>query len=227
MSAPVSVVVPTLDSAAILGPCLGALTEGLMQGLVTELVLADGGSGDAIAAVADAAGARLVTPPRGRGPQLAAGARSARGAWLLFLHADTVLAPGWAAAATRHIARGPEIAGYFRLAFDSRHPMARVTAGWANLRARALHLPFGDQGLLIARTLYDRVGGYPEIPLMEDVALARRLGRRLVPLDATAVTSAARYARDGWFRRGARNLSTQALFLTGTPPERLAGRYDR
>lgn len=227
MSAPVSVVIPTLDSAGILGPCVGALTEGLMQGLVTDLVLADGGSADAIAAVADAAGARLVTAPRGRGAQLAAGARAARGAWLLFLHADTVLAPGWAAAAIRHIAEGPDRAGYFRLAFDSRHPMARLTASWANLRARALHLPFGDQGLLIARTLYDRVGGYPEIPLMEDVALARRLRARLVPLDATATTSAARYARDGWLRRGARNLATQARFFTGTPPERLVERYDR
>ncbi len=267
MTAPVSVVIPTLGPAATLGPCLAALTEGIMQGLVAELVLADGdpagggaadgragdgGPDDAgprdggpsdggpgasapsesvvaagIEVVADAAGARLVTARRGRGSQLAAGARAARGEWLLFLHADTVLAPGWAGAAARHIAAGPERAGYFRLAFNSRHPMARVTAGWANLRARALHLPFGDQGLLVARALYDGVGGYPDIPLMEDVALARRLGRRLVPLDATATTSAERYARDGWFRRGARNLSTQALYFAGTPAERLATRYLR
>lgn len=225
MSAPVSVVIPTLEAAARIGPCLGALTEGLLRGLIAELVLADGGSTDGIETVADAAGARLVTAPRGRGQQLAAGARAARAPWLMFLHADTVLAPGWAAAVTRHIAGGPDRAGWFRLAFDSRHPMARATAAWANLRARTFRLPFGDQGLLVSRALYDRVGGYPEIPLMEDVAIARRLGRALVPIDAVAVTSAERYARDGWLRRGARNLSTQALWLAGVPPERLAGRY--
>jgi rSAM/selenodomain-associated transferase 2 len=227
MTAPVSVVIPTLDEAARIGPCLAALTEGLMRGLITELVLADGGSTDGIGAVADAAGARLVAAPPGRGPQLAAGARAARGAWLLFLHADTVLSPGWAEAAARHIAERPDRAGYFRLAFDSRHPMARVTAGWANLRARAFGMPFGDQGLLVPRALYERVGGYPEIPLMEDMGVARRLGGALAPLDATAVTSAERYLREGWLARGARNLSTQALWLAGVPPERLAARYRR
>ena len=121
MRAPVSVVIPTLDAAARIGPCLGALGEGV-AGLVREVILADGGSADAIGQVAEATGARLVEAPRGRGPQLAAGARAARGAWLLFLHADTVLAPGWAEAARRHIAAGPERAGYFRLAFDSAPP---------------------------------------------------------------------------------------------------------
>lgn len=226
MTAPVSVVIPTLNAADGLGPCLGALTEGLMRGLVAELVLADGGSSDAIAAVADAAGARLVRAPRGRGAQLAAGAAAARADWLLFLHADTVLGPGWAEAAARHVAGPADRAGWFRLAFDSNHPMARVTAGWANLRARALGLPFGDQGLLIHRTLYASAGGHPAIPLMEDVALARALRGRLMALDATATTSAERYARDGWLRRGARNLSTQALWFAGADPARLARRYD-
>ena len=226
MSAPLSVVIPTLDAAHRIGPCLGALGEGIEE-LIHEVILADGGSTDATREAADATGARLVRTAPGRGTQLAAGARAAGGAWLLFLHADTVLAPGWTGAVRRHIAARPDHAGYFRLAFASRHPMARVTAGWANLRARALGLPYGDQGLLIARALYDRVGGYPDIPLMEDVALARRLGRRLVALDAVAVTSAERYARDGWVRRGARNLTTQALWFLGVPPERLAGRYRR
>ena len=224
LSAPVSVVIPTLDVAGRIGPCLGALGEGV-AGLIREVILADGGSSDAIAEVADATGARLVTAPRGRGSQLAAGARAARGDWLLFLHADTRLVPGWSEAVRRHLAGGPERAGYFRLRFDSEDMMAGVTAGWANLRSRAFRLPYGDQGLLVARALYDRAGGHPEIPLMEDVALARRLGRRLVPLDAVAVTSAERYLREGWVRRGARNLSTVALWFAGASPERLAERY--
>lgn len=226
MRAPLSVVIPTLDAAGRIGPCLGALSEGL-EGLVREVVIADGGSADAIAEVADAVGALLVTAPPGRGTQLAAGARAARGDWLLFLHADTVLLPGWSAAVRDHIICRRDCAGYFRLAFDSGHLMARITAGWANLRARTFSMPYGDQGLLISRRLYEDVGGYPEIPLMEDVAIARRLGRRLVRLDGTAVSSAERYRRDGWVRRGARNLSTLALWFGGVPPDRLARRYRR
>jgi len=225
MSAPVSVVVPTLNAAARLGPCLGALTEGLMAGLIAEVILADGGSDDAIGHVAEETGARLVAAPRGRGTQLAAGCRAARAPWLMVIHADSVLQPGWADAVAAHIADRPDRAGHFRLAFDSGAFMARVTAGWANLRARLFRLPYGDQGLVIPRALYDAVGGYPPIPLMEDVAIARKLGRRLCALDATIVTSAERYEAEGWLRRGWRNWGTLARYFLGVAPERLAERY--
>jgi hypothetical protein len=228
MRAPVSVVIPTLDAADRLGPCVAALGEGLMAGVIRELVIADGGSKDRIAGVAEALGARLVLAPRGRGAQLAAGARAAGGEWLLFLHADTVLAPGWAGAVQAHIAGRPERAGYFALRFDRDGLMPRLVAGWANLRAWLFGLPYGDQGLLVSRAVYTEAGGYPEIPLMEDVALARRLGRRrLARLAGEAVTSAERYAAEGWLRRGARNLSTLVLYLVGVPPERLVRRYER
>jgi hypothetical protein len=178
--------------------------------------------------VAEAIGARLVRAPRGRGQQLAAGAQAARGAWLLFLHADTVLTPGWTAAVLAHIRDRPDRAGWFRLRFDAEGPMPRLVAGWANLRSVLLALPFGDQGLLVSRAVYRAAGGYPEIPLMEDVALARRLGRRrLSGIGAEAVTSAARYAQVGWLRRGWRHLTNQALYFLGVPPERLARRYGR
>lgn len=228
MRAPVSVVIPTLDAVARLGPCVEALGEGLIAGVVRELVIADGGSSDGIAGLPEALGARLVTAPRGRGAQLAAGARAAKGEWLLFLHADTVPAPGWSAAVLAHVGARPGKAGYFRLRFDRGGVMARLVAGWANLRSAVLGLPFGDQGLLLSRDLYEAAGGYPEIPLMEDVAMAQRLGRgRLAPLAGEAVTSAERYAAGGWVRRGVRNLSTQALYFLGVAPERLVGRYDR
>lgn len=225
MTAPVSVVIPTLDVADRLGPCLGALGDALFEGVIREVILADGGSADAIEGVAAATGARLVTAPLGRGQQLAAGAEAARGAWLLFLHSDTVLGSGWGTAVLAHIARHPDRAGWFRLAFDTDHRMARLVAGWANWRSRWIGLPYGDQGLLVPRALYQRVGGYPPIPLMEDVALARRLRGRLSPLSAVAVTSARRYEREGWFRRGARNVGTLARYLAGVPPERLIARY--
>ena len=228
MSAPVSVVIPTLEAADRIGPCLGALGEAVMEGVIHEVIVADGDSSDAIAEVAEAVGARLVTAPRGRGQQLAAGAKAARGDWLLFLHADTVLAPGWGAAVLAHVQARPERAGYFTLRFDTPGPMARIVAGWANLRAALFALPYGDQGLLISRALYDQAGGYRSIPLMEDVALVRRIGRRrLALLGAEAVTSAARYGADGWLRRGWRNLTTLALYFLGVAPEQLARRYER
>jgi len=228
MSAPVSAVIPVLDAADRIGPCLAALAEGAFDGLIAEVVIADGGSTDAIAEIAEAVGARLIEAPRGRGPQLATGAAAARAPWLLFLHADTVLPPGWPAAMRAHIETAPDRAGWCRLAFDSEAGMARLTAAWANLRARRLALPYGDQGLLISRAVYEAAGGYPPVPLMEDVALVRRLGRRrLAPLGITATTSAARYRADGWLRRGALNLSTLALWHLGVPPERLLRRYDR
>ncbi len=228
MTAPVSVVIPTLAAAERIGPCLAALVEGVVEGLVREVVIVDAGSGDGIEEIAEAVGARLVPAERGRGRQLRAGAEAARGDWLLFLHADTVLAPGWAAAARAHITAAPDRAAFFRLRFDSRATMAGVTAGWANLRSRLFAMPYGDQGLLLSRALYDGAGGYPPTALMEDVALVRRLGRgRLAALPAIATTSAERYEREGWIRRGARNLLFVLRYRLGADPDRLAERYRR
>jgi hypothetical protein len=226
MRAPVSIVIPTLEAEAALGPTLAALGEGLEAGLIRELVISDGGSADGTLRVAEAAGAVVVTGPRGRGAQLRRGAEAAGGDWILFLHADTVLAPGWAGAVLAHLAGAPGQAGYFRLAFDARGVAPRIVAGWANLRSRLFGLPYGDQGLLVPRSLYEAVGGMPDLPLMEDVAMARRLKGRLRGLDATAITSAERYARAGWVRRGARNLATLAGYLAGVSPERLARFYE-
>lgn len=224
----ISVVIPTLDAARSLGPTLAALMPGLLANLVREVILADGGSTDDTAAIAEATGARLVAAPRGRGSQLAAGAAAARGPWLLFLHADTVLSPDWPQAAESHMRDHAGRAGWFRLRFDSAASAARRVERWANWRAGALGLPYGDQGLLIAQGLYRAAGGYPAIPLMEDVALVRRLGRsRLRGLDATAITSAARFEAEGWTRRGARNLSCLALYAAGVSPDRIAIRYTR
>ncbi|RMF39765.1 MAG: glycosyltransferase [Alphaproteobacteria bacterium] len=227
MPAPISVIIPTLQAAGQIGPCIAALTEGLGKGLIRELILADGGSRDGIADLADMLGAKLVTSPPGRGGQLRAGIAQARGAWLLVLHADTVPEPGWSAAVAEHLHHHPQMAGYFRLRFDAAGLAPRLVAGWANLRARLIGLPYGDQGLLIPRALHDAVGGYPDIPLMEDVSLARALRGRLRMLPATAVTSAARYLREGWVRQGLRNWGLLLRYLAGVSPARLAAAYDR
>lgn len=223
MPAPISVIIPTLNSADQIGPVIACLAQGLNAGLIRELIIADGGSADDIESIADDLGAEFLRTKPGRGIQLAAAARQARGEWLLVLHADSLLDPAWVEAVQAHLASGK--AGYFRLVFDDTALMARIAAGWANLRAGMIGLPFGDQGLLVPRRLYDKVGGYPEIPLMEDVALARALRGHFRAIPATIVTSAARYRQQGWLRRGAGNLWLQLRFLLGAKPERLAAEY--
>lgn len=215
-----SVVVPTLNAAATLGDCLEAVRE------ADEIVFVDGGSTDGTAAIAQGHGARLVHSPRGRGTQLAAGAAAARGDWLLFLHADTLLAPGWRQAAEMHMARHPDKAACFRFRLEAGHRRARLIEAGVALRVRALGLPYGDQGLLIARRLYDEAGGYRPMPLMEDVDLVRRIGaRRIEPLGIDAVTSAERWRSGGWVRRSARNLLCLALYRLGMSVERVARLY--
>jgi rSAM/selenodomain-associated transferase 2 len=225
MRAQISVIVPTLNSEPALAACFGALMEGLDAGLIRELIVSDGGSSDASGAVAQAWGAQVVEGPASRGGQLGRGAAAAQGAWLLVVHADTVLEAGWSAAVQTHLVDESR-AGWFRLAFDQRGVAAGIVAGWANWRSRR-GLPYGDQGLLIHRSLYDAVGGYPDQPLMEDVAMARALRGKLRAIDAVAVTSAAKYRDQGWLRRGARNLLTLARYFAGTSPEVLAQAYRR
>lgn len=227
MRAPVSVVIPTLDAAAELPACLKGLMEGVEAGLIRELVISDGGSRDTTAGIAREVGAELVTGAASRGGQLRRGARVARGEWLLFVHADTVLEPGWAQAVAAHVARDAERAACFRLRFDVAGLRPGLVAGWANLRTRVLGLPYGDQGLLVPRGAYDAAGGYRDIALMEDVAMVRALNERPVLLPVNARTSAARYVAEGWFRRGLRNLWTLARYLGGANPSALARGYRR
>ncbi len=216
----VTAVVPTLNAAAVLPAALAAL------GGRAAVVVSDGGSTDGTLDAARAAGAVVVEGPRGRGTQIAAGIAAARSPWLLLLHADTRLAPGWAAAAAAHMRAAPERAGYFRFALDSADPRARRLERAVAWRCRVLALPYGDQGLLIARDVLEGVGGVRALPLMEDVDLVRRLGRhRLAALPADAVTSAARWERDGWRRRSARNLACLALWRAGMPAGWIARVY--
>ncbi|MAF48929.1 MAG: TIGR04283 family arsenosugar biosynthesis glycosyltransferase [Rhodospirillales bacterium] len=221
-----STVIPTLEAADSLADAIRCVAESEFE---TEIIVADGGSSDGTAAIAEALGARLIRCPPGRGGQLRAGAEAASGDWLLFLHADTVLAPGWQAAGRDFMndAGTLERAAVFGFALDDAAPAARRLEKLVAWRSRFLALPFGDQGLLIGRAFYDKLGGYRPLPLYEDVDLVRRIGaKRLTVLDASAVTSAARYRRAGYVFRPLRNLTCLGLYFAGLPP-RLIGRLYR
>lgn len=225
--APISVIVPTLNAVEGIAPTLRAVLRGVVEGLVREVVFADGGSKDGIDQIAEACGAKIVRTPKGRGVQLRAGVEAARGDWLMVLHADSVPGDGWTAAAATHMESDAGRAGCFRLRFRDGGLPGALVAGWANLRTGALGLPYGDQGLLLSRKLYEEVGGYPSVPLMEDVAIVRSIGRaRLARLDCEILTDPARYLRDGWLRRGGRNLYCLIRYLAGAPASRVAGMYE-
>lgn len=211
-----SVVIPTLNAAATLGATLERMRA------ADEILVADGGSADGTRNLAEAAGARVVTAERGRGPQLAAGAAATRGDWLLFLHADTLPGPGWRAAVQSHCRTAPDDAAVFRFRLADPAWQARLI----ELGVRLRRLPYGDQGLLVSRALYEAVGGYRPLPLMEDVDLVRRIGRRRIRLlDEAAWTSAERWRQGGWARRSARNLALMLCYRLGMAPDRLARLY--
>lgn len=219
----ISVIIPTLNAEGGLASCLTALVGGMVEGLVREVIVVDGGSTDRTLDIVEQSGADLVHSGPGRGCQLAAGAAKARMPWLLFLHADTVLESGWEREVSALIERvdsgaRPETAAAFRFALDDLGFKPRLIESGVALRCLMLRLPYGDQGLLVPRRLYDRIGGYKALPLMEDVDIVRRIGRqRTIILRARAVTSAVRYRRDGYMRRSMRNLSCLVLFYLRVP----------
>ncbi len=222
-----SVVIPTLNAEATLTASLESLFAAV-GGPVGEVIVVDCGSIDRTVEIAAAAGARVLSAPRGRGHQLRAGGTAAAMDWILFLHADTRLEPGWEETVRNYMEaeENREHAAAFRFRLDSEAPAARRVERLVTWRNRTFRLPYGDQALLLHRTLYQRVGGFRPMPLFEDVDIIRRLGRRRVRLlDAAALTSSSRFQRDGWWLRPLRNLSCLLLYLLGVPPSIIARVY--
>jgi rSAM/selenodomain-associated transferase 2 len=214
----IGVVVPALNEAALIGAALARLRG-------VPVTVADGGSSDATRELAAAAGARVVVATGGRGAQQNAGAAALGDVdALLFLHADTILPDGWRAEVERILAGGAAL-GAFRLAIPG-HPL--IAAG-ANARSRLLALPYGDQALFIGRPVFDTLGGFRPLPIMEDYDLvrrARRLGR--IGLARTAVTTSnRRWRRRGVVRTTLVNQAVLAGWALGIAPDRLAAFYRR
>lgn len=220
-----SIVIPTLQAEATLQATLETCVQAPSP---RDIIVVDGGSVDDSRGIAQSYGARIVTTSPGRGTQMASGASAATGDWLLFLHADTRLGDGWQDC-VRTFMENPanrKKAGVFRFCLDDSTPAARRIEALANWRTLQLGLPYGDQGFLISHALYNSIGGFQSVPLMEDVNFVRRVGKKnLVILKADAITSATRYQRDGYWIRPLRNLFLLTLFLLGVPPHILARMY--
>ena len=218
-----AVVIPTLDEAGALPALLDDLNA--LGVASVHVVVADAGSRDETAAVATAAGAHVIRVPRGRARQLNAGARRSHGEWLLFLHADSRVGPD-ACAAVRSVLAGtlPAKAAVFRFAIDLLPVWRRLIEAGQAIRERWFGLSYGDQGLLVRRECFEAVGGYPELPLMEDVVMIRRLRRRfgVARLPAAVVTSGRRYRQHGVLRTWLAHALLITLFAAGVSPARLA-----
>lgn len=223
-----SVVIPTYNESEALPLLLHDLRA---LPFAVEIIVADGGSTDNTAAVARQLGARVVTSGKGRGLQLRAGAAVARAALLGFLHADVRL-DGRAVRALADFVHTPQtdnVACAFKLAIDALPRAYRIIEFGANLRSRLLHLPYGDQGLFLSRTLYEAVGGYTDNPIMEDVAIARALARqaRIQLMPATIRVSSRRWERDGLWTRWVANSILLLRWYAGASPTALAAIYER
>lgn len=224
MAIDVTIVVPVLSDADALRQLL-AQVEPRPD---VEVVVVDGAAdSDVDAVVATRPGTRLIRHAPGRARQMNAGAAMAAGRWLWFVHADSHLPVAW-----QRTFRADDldaVGGWFRFALDDRAWQARLIERLVAWRVRLLRLPYGDQGLFVRRDVFERLGGFRELDVMEDVEFVRRLVRtgRVVEVPLPLYTSSRRWRRDGWFRRSVRNSALVALYFAGVAPARLARWYAR
>jgi len=222
-----SIIVPVLDEAGNLERLLPDLAARCPS---AEVVVVDGGSADATPEVARRhPSARFVAGPRGRARQMNAGARVSQGDALLFLHADTVLPDGAAAAVARALADPTVVGGRFDVRFTNPRWPFRMIAALMNRRSRWSRISTGDQGIFVRRAIFEALGGYPDIPLMEDVELTKRLKRRgrLAALDLRVTTSSRKWEREGIARTIVLMWSLRFLYFCGVSPARLCAWYYR
>ncbi len=218
---------PILNEEAQVAACLGALQP--LRGQNCELIVADGGSRDRSVALAEPLADRVVVGPRGRAAQMNAGARQANGDILWFLHADSLPPPDASSLIGAALAGRERGWGRFDVRLSGRRPSLRMVEFSMNLRSRLTGIATGDQGIFVRRDLFERIGGYPPIALMEDIALSRALKRygRPVCLRQRVLTSSRRWERDGIARTILLMWRLRLAYFLGTDPDRLARSYYR
>jgi len=220
-----SIIVPVLDEAQGIEAALGPLQA--LRPAGAEVIVVDGGSSDATCRLASPLADLVIGAPRGRASQMNAGAHASRGTTLLFLHADTLLPPDALDAIGLLAAAGREW-GRFDVAIAGAGPLLALVALLMNARSRASGIATGDQAIFVRRAAFEAVGGFPAIPLMEDVALCKALKRRSAPLclRSRVVTSGRRWERHGTLRTIVLMWRLRLAYALGADPHRLARRYD-
>lgn len=231
MASKITIIIPTLNSAGRIMPTLACLVPPMVSGLIRNVVFADGGSDDITKDIAEEAGADFISTPKGRGLQCKIGVIYAKGDWLLFLHDDSLLDEGWDSEVMAFIStqENAEKVAYFKLSLESQSVKAKIVAWGANLRCKIFGLPYGDQGLLISRKLYEEVGGFGTMPLMEDVDMITRIKAKigkqnLVMLNGVMTTSAEKYS-NGYTKRVLRNFKYLMSYKMGKDPKDIAESY--
>ncbi|HMN72747.1 MAG TPA: TIGR04283 family arsenosugar biosynthesis glycosyltransferase [Rhodoblastus sp.] len=221
----VSIVIPVLDEAETIVARLGALAP--LRAAGGELVLVDGGSVDGTLALAAPHVDLAIGAPRGRARQMNAGAAAARGETLIFLHADTIPPPDAIELVRRALADGRRVWGRFDVRILGAHPLLPMVAALMNLRSRLTGVATGDQAMFVTRAAFGRVGGFPDIPLMEDIALSKALKRQSRParLTAKVSTSGRRWDRNGFWRTVFLMWRLRLAYFRGADPAKLARDY--
>jgi rSAM/selenodomain-associated transferase 2/rSAM/selenodomain-associated transferase 1 len=221
----ISIVIPALNEAAAIVRTLSRL-EGVEN---LEVIVVDGGSIDETAELAGSRGAKVVQSNPGKALQMNSGAKAAAGDILVFLHADTLLPENFSHQIISALNQNGVAAGAFRLAINSTRAGIRIIERMANLRSRLLQLPYGDQALFMRKVLFEEIGGFPDLPIMEDFILIRRLKHKgkIVLLPESVMTSPRRWLNFGIFKTWLINQLIIIAYYLGIPPERLNRWYRR
>ncbi len=222
-----SIIIPVLHESFGINDLIGHLRE-LEHAEESELIVVDGSAaGDTLNALTDGTALRLSCPP-GRARQMNTGASEASGDILLFLHADTHLPADALTLIDLVMSNGMYAGGAFDLGIDSCRWIYRLIAAAASMRSRLTRIPYGDQAIFIRKEVFQNLGGYPEIPLMEDVALMRQIkqsGGKIHIIPRSVATSARRWEEEGIIHATLRNWFLIAAYLRGVSPAKLAGHY--